>query len=191
MMKTTGLAWLRPCTLVAVAALAAAGCASVSPVYYTLDMTPSGNVAPGPHHLVAAHFTVGEALISRQLLIKKSAVEVEYYAASEWAAGVDKLVAEKLQTEWGTYGGQDRSLDVSGIVQAFEQIDTPQGADAHAKLAIAIRNAGESRYAPALLEKVYQCRRPADDATSLAVVEALNRCLEQIAAEIAADAAAL
>jgi len=168
-----------------------AGCASVSPTYYTLDMTPSGTVEKGPHHLVAAYFTVGEALTSRQIMIKKSPVEVEYYAASEWAAGLDKLVSEKLQAEWGGRAGQERALDVSGVIQAFEQIDMPDGADAHVRLAIAIRNAGESRYSVPLLEKVYHCRTSAAAATSLAVVEALNQCLEQIAAEIAADAAGL
>lgn len=167
------------------------GCASTSPSYYTLDMTPAAQQLTGPNHLVAAHFVANESLTNRQILIKKSPVEVEYYAASEWAAGLDQIVAEKLQAEWGTYAGQEQSLDVSGVILAFEQIDTPEGADAHVKLAISIRKAGESRYAPALLEKTYQCRRTAAAPAPREVVLALDGCLAAVAAEIAADAAQL
>lgn len=167
------------------------GCASTSPSYYTLDMTPRTLDTTGSKHLVAAHFMANESLTNRQILIKKSPVEVEYYAASEWAAGLDQIVAEKLQAEWGGDAGQEQSLDVSGVILAFEQIDTPGGADAHLKLAITIRKAGESRYAPALLEKTYQCRQAAAAPAPREVVLALNTCLETVAAEIAADAAQL
>ena len=58
-------------------------------------------------------------------------------------------------------------------------------------LEVAIRSADGKRYETPLLAKTYEATRKADESKVDAVVRALSRATEAIAAEIAADAAGL
>ena len=101
------------------------------------------------------------------------------------------MVEQKLAVEFGPAGDGRRTLMVSGTVVAFEQVDSPSGPQAFVRLEIAIRDGGAKRYEAPLLEKTYEATRAADSNSVDAVVQALSRAIEAIAAEIADDAAGL
>lgn len=172
----------------AFAAIVIAGCATAPKTrYYTVNMTPSGSVA-SRYHLEVERFRVAEALAKRSLLVKKSPTELEYYATDEWIASLDEIVAEKLESEFGSEANNRPVLAISGEILAFQQEDTPGGAIAHLKATIEFRPDSGRRYGDPLATKLYEIRVPASEPHPNAVVEALGRGLEQLAAAIAADA---
>ncbi len=169
----------------------AGGCAHTpEPRYYTLNMTPSGTVHPDCN-IEVDRLRPHDALTRTDILVKKSPTQIEYYALDRWAATLSELIPEKLQAEFGDPDPQRRTIAVSGTILAFEQVDRPDGADAHIKLELDLRNEGASRYDTPLLRKLYEVTLPANAAEPAAVVETLSKGLEEIAAEIAADAGAV
>lgn len=169
----------------------AAGCVtSGGPDLYTLNMAPSAQ-AGSPVNIAVKRLRVAEPLQNKRILIKKSPTEVEYYAAAQWAASLDELLAEKLSAEFGPTDPERRSYVISGVLQAFEQVDSPGGAEAHVRLAVELREASASHYSTPALAKTYTARGPAVSATPGGVVLSLSDLLETIAREIVADAAAL
>lgn len=166
----------------------AGGCAHTpEPRYYTLNMTPSGTVHPDCN-IEVDRLRPHDALTRTDILVKKSSTQIEYYALDRWAASLSELVPEKLQAEFGDPDPQRKTIVVSGTILAFEQVDRSDGADAHIKLELDLRNAGASRYDTPLLRKQYEATLSAGAAEPASVVEALSKGLEEIAAEIAADA---
>lgn len=168
-----------------------AGCATApSPNLYTLNMTPSAE-AGSPVNITVGRLRVAEALLNKRILIKKSPTEIEYYAAAQWAAGLDELLAEKFSVEFGDAVANRPAWFISGTLLAFEQVDRVGGAEAHVKLELEIRKAGTSYYSPAALAKTYDVWVPVADPAPGSMVEALSVSLEQVAREIVADASAL
>lgn len=179
-------------TAVVVIALAGAcGCATgPAPRYYTLDMQPSGSAKPACN-IEIDRLRPAEALARNDIMIKKTATEIEYYAAHRWAAGPGELVREKLQTEFGRYPEAGRTVVVSGDILGFEQADVAGGAEARIKLDLEFRFEDAARNGPPILRKTYEATRAAERKTPEAVVEALSHALEDVAAAIVADVNAL
>lgn len=170
-------------------ALIIAGCASTPKVrYFTLDMESSGQSSPQVN-LVVERIRVGEALARKDILIKKSPTEVEYYAAAQWAANLDELVANKLRSEFGPKHDGAVTVVITGELLAFEQVDVPGGAEAHVRLAAMFHRPESASPQDLPFERIYDVRLRAASPAASAVVEALSRCLEQLAAAMAADAA--
>lgn len=168
-----------------------AGCASApGPNLYTLNMAPSAE-ASSAVNITVGRLRVAEALQNKRILIKKSPTEIEYYAAAQWAAGLDELLTEKLTVEFGSPDAGRSAYVLSGALLAFEQVDVTAGAEAHVRIAIEIREEGTSYYSPPALAKTYDVRLPVATPAVGAVVEALSACLEQVAREVVADASAL
>jgi ABC-type uncharacterized transport system auxiliary subunit len=162
-------------------------CASAPNVdYYTVSMEPSGQARPTVG-IEVERLQTTDALSRNQILIATSPTTIDYYATDLWAAGVGELVQLKLQAELGPPVEKRVAFLLSGTVLAFEQIDTPGGADALARLEIEVRDASAKRYDPPVLSKTYEARLPAANANPSAVAAALSKCLEQIVAEIATD----
>ena len=171
--------------------LALWACASAPDInYYTLDMSPSGKVETAVN-LVVGKFATTESLGRSQILIHTSPTRIEYYATDRWAAGVGELVERKLAAEFGPSVEGRPSLKVTGRVIAFGQRDEATGVKARVELAVVIRDGQAKSYEDPLLQKTYEVTRNADGPMPDAVVEALSAAMEEIAAEIAADAAAL
>lgn len=167
------------------------GCASAPDIdYFTLDMTPSGRVET-EINLVVGRFSTTESLGRSQILIHTSPTRIEYYATDRWAAGIGELVERKLAAEFGPAEEGRPSLKIAGRVMAFEQLDEATGVEARVELAVLIRDAGGKSYEDPLLQKTYEVTRNADGSQPGSVVEALSAAMEEIAAEIAADAANL
>lgn len=168
-----------------------AGCATApGPNLYTLNMAPSAE-AGSTVNIAVGRLRIAEALQNKRILIKKSPTEIEYYAAAQWAAGLDELLTEKLTVEFGPLDSGRTAYVLSGTLLAFEQVDLPGGGEGHVRLAIEIRREGTSYYSPAALAKTYDVRLPVTAPAAGAVVEALSACLEKVAREIVADASAL
>lgn len=175
------------------AALGASGCFTFKPElkYYTLDMRPSGAAETGAN-LHVETVRVGEALARKDILILASPTEVEYYARGQWVAALDQLVRDKLHAEFGPRrpGAPDLFLAVEVI--AFEQVDLPDGgADALARMHVTAHESRAAIYETPLHEQTYEARLRADRPGAGGIVEALSRCVERIAADLAADLAAL
>lgn len=169
----------------------AAGCASApNPNLYTLDMAPSAH-AGSPVNITVGRLRIAEALQNKRILIKKSPTEIEYYAAAQWAAGLDELLAEKLSVEFGPAAPARTAYFISGTLLAFEQVDTPGGGEAHVKLHLEIRKEGTSYYSPAALAKDYDARVEVAEPTAGGIVASLSTCLEKVAREIVSDASAI
>ncbi|MBL7648722.1 MAG: membrane integrity-associated transporter subunit PqiC [Candidatus Hydrogenedentes bacterium] len=178
------------CLALAVVGLAA-GCATApGPNLYTLNMTPASGDSGGVQ-IAVGRLRISEALQNKRILIKKSPTEIEYYAAAQWAAGLDELLAEKLGAEFGQPDPAGATCVLSGTLLAFEQIDGATGAEAHVRFAVEIRKEGTSYYSPPALAKTYDVRLPVAEPTAGGVVRSLSECLEQVAREIVADTSAL
>ena len=168
----------------------AVGCVTApAPRYFTLDMHPAGQ-AKAPVNIRVERLRESESIARKDILIQKNPTRIEYYAVDRWAAGLGEMIAQKFAVEWGTDEDSRATYVMSGTVLEFGQVDTPQGAEAHARMALEIRPNGTSRYEEPAFRKTYDVRRPAAAPTPPAVVEALSRCVEAIAAELAADASA-
>lgn len=179
---------MKTLVLICAALTLAAGCATTTVVhYYTLDMASSGHTAAAVN-VAIDRLRCAEPLVRKEILIKKTPTEIEYYASDQWAAGVDEMVSEKLQEEFGPPLESRKTILISGQIQAFEQIDTEGAPEAHVKLTVEFR---ADRYGETLLTKVYETRAPATDNSASAVVAGLSQALEQIAGQIAGDAAKL
>lgn len=166
---------------------ALAGCATAPPRnYYTLDMTPANGQSA--LNLVVDRIRTSEALSKREIMIKKSPTEVEYYATDLWAASLDELVTQKLQAEFGTLEPSRPVLRLVGTVLAFEQIEEKGHAETIARILLQFRAEKDSLHAPPRLERVYEVRSPLPESNAGAAVEALSRALEQIAREVILDA---
>jgi uncharacterized lipoprotein YmbA len=171
--------------------LVLAACASAPDLhYYTLDMTRSGRVETKVN-LVVESFRTSQTLERSQIVIQHSPTRIDFYATDRWAASVGEMVRKKLAVEFGPPVDGRRTLIVSGKVIDLDQVDAGAGAQARATLEVEVRESGTRSYQPALLEKTYQVIRTADAAAADEVVKALSRAVEEIAAEIAADAARL
>lgn len=163
-----------------------AGCATVPHIsYYTLDMAPQA-AAQGAN-IVVDQIRVAEAVMRKEIMIKTTPTQVEYYAEAQWVAGLDELLTEKLATEFGTRDPKAEALFLDANLLAFEQVDVNGAAEAHMKLAVTLTPAGERE---PVFEKTYEITRPTAG-TPAAVVETLSACVEEIAAQIAGDAAGL
>ena len=101
------------------------------------------------------------------------------------------MVQQKLMAEFGPPIAGRKKLVVSGKVLACEQVDVPGGAEARVRLEIVVRDAEVPKYQPPLLDKSYSSSRAVAGSNPESVVEELSRCVEDIAAEIAADVSAL
>ncbi|MDX9972122.1 MAG: ABC-type transport auxiliary lipoprotein family protein [FCB group bacterium] len=178
--------------LVTIAALIAgcllAGCRSTPENrFYTLNMAPSGQVKSGLA-IDVEPLRTSEALARRDILIKKTPTEVEYYAVDQWAADPGELVTEKLAAEFGHRPDASNRVRVGGQVLGFEQVDTANGAEAHIKLDLTFRKADASRLDEPALKKTYELSLPAQGGGPSSVARALSDGLERLATEIAADA---
>ena len=163
------------------------GCVSAPPSkYYTLDMTPSGQVKPAIN-LEIETIEVAEALQRESILIMASPTTVEYYASEQWVAGLHELVRQKLESELGAKHEGLPTYGMLATVRSFGQIDAPDGTQAQASLGIEIRPLHESRYNEPLFEKIYSVTKPVQDPSVDNIVIALSHCLEEIALEIASD----
>lgn len=168
-----------------------AGCATApGPNLYTLNMAPSAE-AGSTVNIAVGRLRIAEALQNKRIMIKKSPTEIEYYAAAQWAAGLDELLTEKLTVEFGPLDSGRAAYVLSGTLLAFEQVDLTAGGEAHVRLAIEIRKEGTSYYSPPALAKTYDVRLPVTTPDAGSAVEALSACLEQLARQIVVDASAL
>lgn len=177
--------------IVPVALIALSACASTPDInYFTLDMRPSGTIESGLGFVVE-RFSTTEPLQGRQILIQSSPTRIEYYATDRWSSGIGELVQRKLAAELGPAVEGRRTLVVSGRVVAFEQVDEGSGAIGHVTLEVTIRDAQQKRYEEPLIEKTYEATSAAAAANPDAIVVALSRATEAIAAQIATDASRL
>ncbi len=179
---------MRRTALLMLSLAVAAGCASVPEIrYFTLDMSPSGEVEPAVN-VAVERLRTAEALARKDILIKKSPTEIEYYAQDQWAATLTEIVTEKLSAEFAPPKEGRPSISITGTILGFEQVDVPSGAEARVKLDLAFQ---KNHRSDPLLEKVYEVSLPAEAKKASAVVLALSACLEQLAVQIVADAAQL
>lgn len=186
MLKLPAPAW----GAIALALLACPGCMTTAPAprHYTLDMTPSGQVAEAAEcGIEVVNVRTVDALGRPELLIKKSAIELEYYAVDRWAGALDELVEQKLEAEFaGTrdpFDDDQTPVPVEVEVLAFQQEDTADGARASVRLRVELTGGGGETVGPI----VYAAQRDVAP-NPAAVVEGLSRALEEIAAAIARDA---
>ena len=165
------------------------GCVSVTePDYYTLDMRSSGQVE-APYALENVRIRPGEAVSRPEIMIRISPTEIEYYATHRWAANLGEQIGEKLKSEFGRPSSTAPGVAIEGTLLAFEQMDTESGADARVKLDVYVTLRSENGDPPAGFSRTYEIVVTAEEAAAPAVVRALSRGLESIAAELAQDIA--
>ncbi len=168
-----------------------AGCASAPKIdYYTLSVERSVQAGPTLNLEVERLATTG-VLAGDRILIQASPTRVEHFATARWAGGLGELVQQKLATELGPERPGRRTVTVSGTVLACGQLDSPAGPLAEVRLEIELRDPTLRRFDAPLLRRSYETTTPVRGAGVEALVGALSRGVEEIAAAIAADAAAL
>jgi len=168
-----------------------AGCASAPKIdYYTLSVERSGQAGPTLNLEVERLATTG-VLAGDRILIRASPTRVEHFETARWAGGLGELVQQKLATELGPESPGRRTVVVSGTILSCGQLDTPAGPVAEVRLEIELRDPTLRRFEAPQLRRSYEATTPVGGAGVEALVGALSRCVEKIATEIAADAAAL
>lgn len=165
-----------------------AACASVPAFrYYTLDMAPRANL-DAPIVLDSVRISVNEALARPEILVRTSPTKVEYYALDRWAGGLQEQLDEKLKSEFSSRANNPYVVRISGVLMAFEQVDTPGGVEARVKLDARFEISGGGLPGDDLtFSRLYLKTEPAASATPDAVVEALSHAVEAIALEMAND----
>jgi ABC-type uncharacterized transport system auxiliary subunit len=182
---------MRSHPILALIVCVACGCASAPKIdYYTLGMESSGRSEPTVN-LSVERFRSTEALGRSQIMVLETPTRVDYYATDHWAGSIGELVQRKLAAEFGPSIDGRKTLIVSGIVLACEQVERPGGADARVELEVVVRDAELPRYRPPVLERSYSATRAVSKSDPGSVVEQLTRCVEEIAAEIASDVSSL
>jgi uncharacterized lipoprotein YmbA len=182
---------MRPIPFLTVVLCVVCACASAPKIdYYTLGMESSGRVDTTANISVERLRTT-EALGRSQIMVLASPTRVDYYATRHWAGSVGEQVQRKLVAEFGPPIEGRKTFVVSGKVLACEQVDRPGGTNARVKLEIVVRDAEVPRYQKPVLEKSYSSSRSVTGPSPGSVVEELSRCVEEIAAEIAADVSSL
>jgi ABC-type uncharacterized transport system auxiliary subunit len=182
---------MRGAVALALAVACLAGCASqVETRYFTLGMEPGADAEPSPA-LRIARVRPAEDLVSRDILIQTSPVELEYYAGAEWIQPPAGLVREKLIAELEAAGAGRPRYELYVDLVRFEQVDTPDGADAAAALRVAFHDPARRSSAEPVLTRTYEATVPAGEAGPEAIARALTRAMEDISGRIAADAAGL
>ncbi len=180
---------LRIAAAAAITAALAAGCLSTGPnQYFIVDMTPSGEAA-APYRIEVDRLVPVDQLIPNEILYMPSDTEVAYYSDALWAASLGDIVAEKLEAELEADAGAPVLL-LSGELQRFNRVDTPEGTKVHVRIEARLRPEGTSRYDEPLTQGVYEAMEPAASESPQEIVRALSRALERAAADIARDAAA-
>ena len=138
---------------------------------------------------------MAEALSGRELLIQTSPTEIEYYAAAQWVASLDELVGDKLAAEFPAPEDARYVLDLSATIKNFEQVEAGGSVEAYARIEIDARLEEKGAQRGTVLgriEKTYEARVPLTAGDGLrGLAEGLSRCVEKIAAELAADVAGL
>ncbi|MCU0303623.1 MAG: ABC-type transport auxiliary lipoprotein family protein [Thermoanaerobaculales bacterium] len=178
-------------TVVPLLMLLLGACASTPDVRtYTLDLRPAG-AAQVDRRVRVERFVPTEALDRSEILVEASPTRVEHYATDRWVSSVGDQVRAKLAAELGATAAGGAELVIGGRVLAFGQVDGESGPSARVSLAIVVRDAGAGRAEAPLLERTYDVTRPAEGGLPEAVVVGLSRAMEAIAAELAADLAAL
>ncbi len=171
-------------------AMLTGGCASAPDInYYTLDMSPSGSKPPSVN-IAISRMQVAESLSRTDILIQTSATEVEYYASDRWVSNISALVREKLQAEFGPSRPDQDTVSLSGEIYSFGQVDTAEGAESRIKISIIVTGSAPGGEQTRPVDKVYDVTTSAASANPGAVVAALSKGLESIAASIASDIAA-
>jgi uncharacterized lipoprotein YmbA len=175
----------------AVTALVLAGCASAPKLdYYTLSVLRSGLARPTVNFEVERLETAG-TLAGDRIVIQASPTRIEHYATARWAGGLGEQLQRKLASELGAENPGRRTVRVSGTVLSCGQLDAPGGPMAEVRLEIELRDPALRRFDAPLLRRRYEATTPVGGAGVEALVGALSRGVEEIAAAIAADAAAL
>ncbi len=165
-----------------------AGCASAPQYkYYTLDMRTSGEATPTAQ-LDTVKVAVADSLNRPEIMIRTSPTQIEYYAVDRWASGISEQITEKLLAEFGKAPAGAPSLWLEVLVLAFEQVDTASGADVRVKLDVHGGWYNDGRQVSDL-HKAFERTEHAASANAAAVVEALSRTVELIAADIAKESA--
>lgn len=162
------------------------GCASVPDYrYHTLDMRSQADLG-APVWLEEVRPRLNEALTRPEIMIRVSPTQVEYYALDRWASRLDEQLAEKLKTEFAPADDARFQATVDGTVMAFEQVDTPGGADARLKAELRVRMLQRGALV-AEFTRLYDIQEPAQAARPDAVVAALSRAVETLAARLSED----
>jgi len=184
------LGWMVKFGAAAMACCTVVGCASAPQYrYYTIDMQPRAQV-DSPVRLSDVTIRVNEAIAKPEILIRTSPTRIEYYALDRWASGLEEQISEKLKTEFAEVPIDRPSIAIEGTLMAFEQADTPAGAEVRVKLEVhALNPIRELRNIDPRgpFSKLYEHSEPAGSASAEAAVEALSRATEAIAVELGKD----
>jgi ABC-type uncharacterized transport system auxiliary subunit len=150
-------------------------------------MQPRARVE-SPVRVSELRITVNHALSKPEILVRTSPTQVEYYALDRWASGLEEQVAEKLKTEFAAVPTELPTVELEGKLMAFEQVDTPSGAEVRVKLEIVSQPPFKELHSifPSF-RKIYEKTEPASAPTAAAAVAALSRATEAIASELGKD----
>lgn len=158
--------------------------------HFQLDMTPAGH-SPETINIMVDRLVAADPLIPSEIMIQASPTEIRYFSDALWAASMSELVREKLSVEFGPIQPDVPTVLVTGRIRQCGRLEENGAAYAQVRMDLALREEGMGRNAEPLHRKTYEVRRPlGSDDPSVLVIE-LSRAIEQIAAEIMEEAAAI
>jgi len=168
-----------------------AGCGS-APVYRYWALSTESPDYKAPVNVRLRSLRSGGLVRGEEMIIRSGPTRVEFYRADRWIVDPDELVRQKLKEIFGAPKPGLPEVLLDAQLEAFEQLEKPEGAFAHLRLEARLQLQGPSseHESPSLL-KVFDIVKPLPQADPSALAEGLSKALEEAAASILEAAARL
>jgi len=153
--------------------------------YYTLTLTG----AP-PTHLeapvVVGGFLADEPYATARMAYRSSPYRLDYYTYHRWAADPRNLLHATVRDYFERGGASDGlPFELEGNLRRFEEVDDAAGWQGALTLDVKVAHGGAI-----VLQRTYRESEPAEARNPEAVAAALSRALQRILDQVAADVAA-
>ncbi len=153
--------------------------------YYTLTLTGAPATAlPAP--VVVTGFSADEPYATARLAYRSSPYRLDYYTYHRWAADPRNLVRAAARDYFDrAVTGPGLPFEIEGNIRRFEEVDDPAGWQGALALDVKVTRGGT-----VVLQRAYSETEPAaaknGEAVAAALSRALQRVLDQVAAELTA-----
>lgn len=179
---------LRYETVVLSILLFASGCISNTSVrYYTLEWNSPLPPDEPPLCLQVTSVRAVDSLKRKEILIRKSSVEIEYYSSHLWASSLEELITHKLNQSFTCpqSGKIEPKLLLHVEILEFEEIESEPKPKVSAKLWVQFLSPQQMEI---LTQKSYAQVKQVNSTEVKDIVKALSECIDEIIVRIHQDA---
>ncbi|HOK09525.1 MAG TPA: ABC-type transport auxiliary lipoprotein family protein [Candidatus Hydrogenedens sp.] len=165
------------------------GCISAPPLhYYTLEWSLKHQQDTSqPLWLQVASIKLAEPLKRKEIMIRKSPVEIEYYSTHLWASSLEELLTHKINQSFMCENLSKNTPDVYLHIDVlnFEVVEMSPQINVDVKFVVQFLNPENMKL---ITQKVYAVEKQPADKDVKEVVKTLSLCVDEIIDNIYKDA---